>query len=85
MLFRSQPDQASIPTEVTLLKSSLDSHLKPSVLQQRIASAVHFVESNTWNFSYLGKSVNLVTPSELDRALWEKLNAYVALLEPLKP
>lgn len=42
------------------------------------------VESNVWNFSYGGKSVRLITPSELDRSLWAKLNAYVKLLEPSK-
>lgn len=40
------------------------------------------VESNVWDFSFRGKSVRLITPTELDKSLWEKLNAYVKLLNP---
>lgn len=40
------------------------------------------LESNVWNFVYKGKAVRLVTPTELDESLWEKLNAYVQLLNP---
>jgi len=43
---------------------------------------VQSTELNVWNFSYKGQNVRLVTPSELDRALWEKLNSYVQLLKP---
>lgn len=38
--------------------------------------------ANVWHFSYKGKSVRLETPAELDKPLWEKLNAYVQLLQP---
>ena len=44
--------------------------------------AVQSIESNVWNFSHKGKAVRLITPTELDRSLWEKLDAYVKLLEP---
>ena len=43
---------------------------------------VENTESNVWNFVYKGKSVRLITPSELDDGLWKKLNAYVQLLNP---
>jgi len=39
-------------------------------------------ETNVWSFSHKGKSVRLETPTELDKHLWEKLSAYVRLLNP---
>lgn len=42
------------------------------------------VDTNVWNFTYQGKNVRLITPTELDYALWEKLNGYVKLIEPTK-
>jgi hypothetical protein len=41
------------------------------------------IDSNVWDFSFGGKTVRLVTPTELDKSLWEKLNAYVQLLKPM--
>ncbi len=38
--------------------------------------------SDVWDFSYKGKSVHLVTPAEIEKPLWEKLNAYIQLLKP---
>jgi hypothetical protein len=38
--------------------------------------------SDVWDFSYKGKTVHLVTPTEIEKQLWDKLNAYVQLLKP---
>lgn len=38
---------------------------------------------NVWSFSHGGKFVRLETPIDLDKDLWQKLNAYVQLLKPI--
>jgi hypothetical protein len=38
--------------------------------------------SNVWDFSYKGKSVHLVTPAEIEKPLWDKLNAYIQVIKP---
>lgn len=40
------------------------------------------VEFNVWEFSNHGKGIQLITPTELNESLWEKLNAYVQIIKP---
>ncbi len=37
---------------------------------------------NVWDFSLSGQIIKLITPTNLDKSLWDKLNGYVQLLKP---
>jgi hypothetical protein len=65
----------SIQTDTSVVSAS-------SSTPNRRQEVVQSVDSNTWSFTYQGKSVRLITPAELDNSLWEKLQAYVNLLKP---
>jgi hypothetical protein len=65
----------SMQTDTAVVSHSLST-------PQKRQEVVQSIDSNTWSFTYQGKSVHLITPAELDNSLWEKLQAYVNLLKP---
>ena len=57
-----------------------------SVAKEPVATAPRPVstERNVWDFTLETKTIRLETPKDLTRPLWEKLEAYIKVIEPPK-
>jgi hypothetical protein len=75
----SNPDSGSM---LEVMQTTTPSVTRSQSTQNVRTEESQSVDSNTWSFTYQGKSVRLITPTELDNSLWEKLQAYVNLLKP---